>query len=105
MHCDWRRESPDYQLKFFKYVLNLIEKILLMEEGRYPKMCSLRLKALAQSKSDKNKFNWYDKVGLIFQYINEKIKQENLNIDKLQEKKIFGQKNTKITYIWKILKN
>lgn len=78
---------PRLSVLVFKYTLNLIEKILLMEDSRYPKICFLRLRQLAREPKSDSKFNWYKQVGGIFDLIEEKMEWENLTVTRLQIKK------------------
>lgn len=83
--------SKKIVVTIFKVTLNLIEKILLKEDHRCPKICFLRLKDLAKkNNTNKNcKFNWYYQAGSMFEYIDEREDWETLDVSLLQEKKKF----------------
>lgn len=68
----------------FRLVLNLIEKILLMEDHRYPKLCFMHLKNLSTNRNSLKKFNWCKQVSFFFDCIEETNKWDNLTLSVLQ---------------------
>lgn len=71
--------SSKLSVKFFELVLNYIEKILLMSDSRYLKLCFLRLKRISESAGKESlRYNWYMQVGKIFRYINKESEMNSL---------------------------
>lgn len=54
------------ELIIFKNVLNYVQKILKMDENRYPRICFNRIRALAQYDSSKGKYNWANQIKTHF---------------------------------------
>ena len=69
----------------FKLILNYTQKILEIEDNRFPKICFNRLKKLAIHDLPNPKFNWFLQINQkFFKKIDECQFWENITLEKLK---------------------
>ena len=73
------------ELNCFKLILNYTQKILEMEDNRFPKICFYKAKKLAKYDLTNPRFNWFVQIDeFFFKKINESNFWNNLTLEKLK---------------------
>ena len=78
---------PHMSVLIFKLALKWLEKILMMDGSRLPKVCFDRLKKLAESDKQSDDLNWISQIKHFFTVIKREEIWNNLNLKNLQENK------------------